>query len=74
MGGRYQQIKDWQGLTFKTYKQLIQLNIKKLHLPKNGQKTLLNIINHQRKVNQNYNEISPRFAGGGGTVEEQWDA
>ena len=40
MGGRYQQIKDWQGLTFKTYKQLIQLNIKKLHLPKNGQKTL----------------------------------
>ena len=64
-----------KGLISKTYKQIIELNIKNTAQQKLGRRAkqtflqgnlqsqevhekMLNIANHQRNANQNYNEVS----------------
>ena len=71
-----------KGLISKTYKQIIELNIKNTAQQKLGRRAkqtflqgnlqsqevhekMLNIANHQRNANQNYNEVSPHTSQNG---------
>ena len=71
-----------KGLISKTYKQIIELNIKNTAQEKLGRRAkqtflqgnlqsqevhekMLNIANHQRNANQNYNEVSPHTSQNG---------
>ena len=73
-----------KGLISKTYKQIIELNIKNTAQEKLGRRAkqtflqgnlqsqevhekMLNIANHQRNANQNYNEVLPHTGQNGHT-------